>query len=157
MMAVELLDLPYEPASAALARRTIVHVLRARGAPSDCCEDAALIVSELVGNAIRHGRPRSHDVLTVGWQLTDGRLHIEVTDGGGERQPAVRRTPPGVVRASGRGLEIVAALAQEWGTRRRRNSMTVWADLAVVGLGLVTADESASGDGLDPSEYEQAG
>ena len=68
---MELLELPFEPASAAIARRHVVHVLRTRGIEAATCEDAALIVSEFVGNALRHGRATRGGRLLVGWRFDD--------------------------------------------------------------------------------------
>src|SRR4051812_29397738 len=79
---MELLELPFEPASAAVARRHVVHVVRSRGVESLVCEDAALVVSELVGNAVRHGRAMRGGRLRVGWRYDGSDLLIEVTDGG---------------------------------------------------------------------------
>lgn len=144
---MELLELPFEPASASVARRHVVHVLRTRGVEAITCEDAALIVSELVGNALRHGQAMRGGRLTVGWQFTNDRLRIEVTDGGGGR-PVQRRTD--ALAAGGRGLEIVAALAQSWGYAVDDAGTMVWAQ---VGSRPVTG----ALQGLDPTEYEAAG
>ena len=144
---MELLELPFEPASASVARRHVVHVLRARGVEAITCEDAALIVSELVGNALRHGQAMRGGRLIVGWQFGDHGLRIEVTDGGGGR-PVQRRTD--ALAAGGRGLEIVAALAQRWGYDADEAGTTVWVH---VGLRPVTGVLQ----GLDPEEYEATG
>jgi anti-sigma regulatory factor (Ser/Thr protein kinase) len=149
---MELLELPFEPASASIARRHIVHVLRARGTDPGTCDDAALVVSELVGNALRHGRAASGGRLTVRWRLGDGLLRIEVTDGGGPNRPAVRPHTDALVQ-SGRGLEIVAALADAWGYDRGGQGTTVWAVMeAPPAVGAAGAAHE-----LDPSEYEQTG
>lgn len=153
-MPMELLDLPYEPTSASVARRTVVHVLRSRGVPSERCEDAALVVSELVGNALRHGRPRPRNRLTVQWELTGERLHVQVIDGGGPGEPVRRSAQPGVVATSGRGLEIVAIVADGWGTRCDEAGTTVWAEIGLDGVGSTAV---ADADGLDQEEYERAG
>ena len=144
---MELLELPFEPASASVARRHVVHVLRTRGVDAITCEDAALIISELVGNALRHGQPMRGGRLTVGWKFGDDGLRIEVTDGGGGR-PVQRRTD--ALAAGGRGLEIVAALAQKWGYAANEAGTTVWVH---VGVRPVTG----ALQGLDPEEYEAAG
>ena len=144
---MELLELPFEPASASVARRHVVHVLRTRGVEAMTCEDAALIVSELVGNALRHGQPMRGGRLAVGWQLGEGGLRIEVTDGGGGR-PAQRRSD--ALAAGGRGLEIVSALAKSWGYAVDDAGTTVWAH---VGMRPVTG----ALQGLDPEEYEATG
>ena len=144
---MELLELPFEPASASVARRHVVHVLRTRGTDALTCEDAALIVSELVGNALRHGRAMRGGRLAVGWQFADQGLRIEVTDGGGGR-PVQRRADD--LEAGGRGLEIVAALSRAWGYSVDDTGTTVWAQVG-------TRTVSGALHGLDPAEYEATG
>lgn len=146
---MELLELPFEPASASVARRHVVHVLRTRGVEATTCEDAALIVSELVGNAFRHGRAMRGDRLHVGWQFGDDGLRIEVTDAGGLGRPTLCDNGVGLV-SSGRGLEIVATLSTSWGWAAEDIGTTVWAQVA-------TASVSGALQGLDPTEYEETG
>jgi len=143
---MELLELPFEPASASIARRHVVHVLRTRGVESSACEDAALIVSELVGNALRHGRATRGGRVLVGWQFGDDGLRIEVTDGGGGRPEMQDGRNPW--SSSGRGLAIVAALAERWGYALETRGTTVWASVST---------PSSSAQAFDPAEYGETG
>ena len=155
---MELLELPFRLASAAIARRQVVHLLRTRGVRPEVCEDAALVVSELAGNALRHGAPDGDGRLRLGWDLVDRSLLVEVTDGGGGRPVRRVGTPHGAT--TGRGLGIVAAVSTDWGSRCEPGRTSVWARLDTHPA---TADVTASGmparvgDGLDPDEYEQTG
>lgn len=121
---MQLLELPFEPVSASVARRHVTHVLRTRGVAEATCEDAALVVSELVGNALRHGRAMRGGRLRVGWQFGDDGLSIEVTDGG-TGVPALRSGD--ALASSGRGLEIVASVADAWGFASEPDGTVVWA------------------------------
>lgn len=89
-------------------------------------EDALLIVSELVTNAVRHGRPE----VVLHLETTSDRVRIEVHDASDEL-PLVPVDQPAADRPSGRGLLIVAATASDWGIARRtgRPGKTVWAEL----------------------------
>lgn len=148
---MELLELPFEPASASVARRHVVHVLRVRGTEPGVCEDAALIVSELVGNAVRHGRPTVGGRLCVCWQFADEGLRIEVTDGGGRNHPTVGAAAD-LLSPSGRGLDIVGALAEAWGYEADGRGTTVWARMPIP-----TTTAIGTLHGLNPEEYEQTG
>jgi anti-sigma regulatory factor (Ser/Thr protein kinase) len=147
---MELLELPFEPVSASVARRHVVHVLRLRGTEPAVCEDAALIVSELVGNALRHGRALADGRVRVGWQFARDGLRIEVTDGGGAGHPT--RRDAHTLAPSGRGLEIVGALSERWGYDADGSGTTVWARLATP-----TASSVGTLHVLDPEEYGQVG
>jgi anti-sigma regulatory factor (Ser/Thr protein kinase) len=94
--------------------------------PRTTAEDALLIVSELVTNAVRHGRPEV--VLQV--EVRSDCVRIEVRDGSAEL-PVVPNDQPAVDRPTGRGLLIVAATASDWGIARTADSSgkTVWAEL----------------------------
>ena len=83
---------------------------------------AQLIVSELVTNAVEHAETEVEVVMTA----TESILRLQVTDGGGGT-PVRREVRPG--DPSGRGLNIVAFLAREWGTAVEPGSTTVWCTL----------------------------
>ncbi|HEU5271859.1 MAG TPA: ATP-binding protein [Jatrophihabitans sp.] len=120
-----ILSVRHTPASAAIARRNVADALQRAGLTSDQAFDAALIASELVGNAVRHGRPLPSGNITVEWQLSAESYYIGVTDGGTAR--AVAPKDADVLDTNGRGLMIVAALSQEWGVNNNENTTTVWA------------------------------
>ncbi len=118
-------------ASAGRARRRLVDDLARLGLSDELVEDAALLLSELVGNAVRFADPLPGNVLVVRWGIVKGRLLLGVTDGGGRGTPQVRDAGPFDTR--GRGLAIVEAVSTTWGVKRGRSgvgrSSTVWAAL----------------------------
>ncbi len=94
-------------------------------------DDAVLILSELLSNACRHGRPLGRTDIGDGdiraaWHVDKaGRLTVEVTDGGGPTRPVP--ATPSVTARGGRGLNIISALAQDWGVRDSASGeVTVW-------------------------------
>jgi len=121
-----LLVLPHDPASAAVARRHVTDMLHRQNVSPDRCDDAALIVSELVGNALRHARPRHDGTLKVAWALRGHRLRVEVTDGGGPTCPELRSPAETRMAVSGRGLAIIDVLAEAWGSHSDAEGTTVW-------------------------------
>jgi serine/threonine-protein kinase RsbW len=114
-------------ASVARVRHTIVVDLQARGLPEELIDEAEIVASELVANAVRHARPLGDGTLRVHWKVKAGVVEIEVTDGGGETTP--RPAPRALWAPSGRGLRIVRSLAHEWGVTEDRAGTTVWASL----------------------------
>ena len=111
-------------------------MLHRQGIAPDRCDDGALIVSELVGNALRHGRPRADGTLRVVWSLDGHRLRVEVTDGGGPSRPELRPAAQTRMAVSGRGLAIVDALAEAWGSHTDDHGTTVWAMVAASPMSL---------------------
>ncbi|MFR9721981.1 SpoIIE family protein phosphatase [Streptomyces sp. MS19] len=82
-------------------------------------DTAALLVSELVTNALRHARRGPVELRLVRADT----LVCEVTDDGHER-PALLGPAPG--DESGRGLQVVSRLARSWGSGRTDHGTTVW-------------------------------
>lgn len=122
------------PRGARLARRLVSHRLNDWGHPytTPLNETLTLITAELSANAVRHGHVPGRD-FHLQLTLAEGTFRIEVTDTRAERQPP--STPPALDSASesGRGLHLVAALADDWGVTPRPAApgKTVWAELRV--------------------------
>ena len=117
--------LPHAPASAAVARRSLTSELSGAGVASAVIGDAALVVSELVGNAVRHASPLPGGALRVEWSIHPDTVEIAVTDGGSSEVPVAVHADEAAI--GGRGLSIVEALSRTWGTRRAARGMVVWA------------------------------
>ncbi|MFG3100248.1 ATP-binding protein [Streptomyces sp. NPDC048182] len=110
---------------ARLARLLATEQLRSWGLPLD---PARQIVAELAANAATHGRVPGRDFRLLLYVVGDT-LRIEVTDTRGDRLPAPQS--PSYEADSGRGLLIVAALADRWGVADGRfPRKTVWAELS---------------------------
>ena len=93
----------------------------------DVVDDALLVVSELVANAITHAR--SAPLLRL--SLSGATLRIEVSDDGlGTPEPR----PPSRTREGGRGLYLVTAMTNVWGTEEVAEGKVVWAELRVPAL-----------------------
>ncbi len=117
------------PASAATVRHSLTFDMERAGLGRDLADDAALLASELVSNAIRHAAALPSGHLVVDWDIDATGVRIQVADGGSDRQPAVRQT--NLDDTSGRGLAIVAALADDWGVEpNAAGGTTVWAHVS---------------------------
>lgn len=128
--------LPYVPESVTGARQALCADLRALGIRADRIDDAALILSELVSNALRHASALPDDTVGVCWRAeidpegpTADWLEISVRDGGSTTMPRVSR--PSLSGLGGRGLGIVQSLAGRWGTEMDATTTTVWAVLEI--------------------------
>ncbi|WP_425588300.1 SpoIIE family protein phosphatase [Streptomyces tremellae] len=111
-------------------------------------DDAALIADELVTNAVVHAgttvEVRCRLMEPAAWAQGAGEeespaLLVEVSDHHPARSPAdpgtpYRRSGPYTVEY-GRGLQIVASLAERWGVTYRTGLKTVWARIALDGSG----------------------
>lgn len=123
---------PHGPAGVGQARHRMREQLRSHGVSDAVVDDAVLILSELLSNACRHGRPlgrhteRGDGDVRAAWRVDrTGGLTVEVTDGGGPTRPVP--ATPSVTARGGRGLNIISALAQEWGVRDDApGEVTVW-------------------------------
>ncbi|MER6784940.1 ATP-binding protein [Streptomyces sp. NPDC000658] len=107
---------------ARLARLLAVTELRAWDAPQDLTERAELVVAELAANAVLHGRvPGRCFRLTLVLDPAADRLRVEVSDARGDHYPqiATGAAGPDALRTGGRGLALVAALADHWDTVHR--------------------------------------
>jgi anti-sigma regulatory factor (Ser/Thr protein kinase) len=122
---------PHGPAGVGEARHRMRAQLRRGGVAESVIDDAVLILSELLSNACKHGRPLGDAFsgdgdVRAAWRVDpSGRLIVEVTDGGGPTRPAP--ATPSVTAHGGRGLNIITALADDWGVRDDiRGEVTVW-------------------------------
>ncbi|MGA8112577.1 MAG: ATP-binding protein [Actinocatenispora sp.] len=120
---------PHHARGAAVARTRLLAALRDVEVDPDLAADAVTVVSELVGNAVRHARPLHHGVIEVCWSAAPDRVQLWVTDGGSATAPRLRTA--GWDAVDGRGLQIVAGLAQRWGVELDGPGRCVWADLVV--------------------------
>ncbi|WP_411574623.1 ATP-binding protein [Streptomyces fradiae] len=116
--------------AARLARLLTAVELHAWDCPRDVSERAELIVAELAANAALHGHVRGRGFrLELAYRAQARSLRIEVTDARGERRPAAG--VPGDGGESGRGLLLVEAFADRWGSvPYPPGGKTVWAELS---------------------------
>ncbi|MDH6575472.1 SpoIIE family protein phosphatase [Kitasatospora sp. MAP5-34] len=114
--------LPSEPTSVSKARELACSWLLVRGL-DELVDTTELLVSELVTNALRHGRGEIRLRL-----LRDRTVMCEVWDDG-YAQPRQRRAQE--TDEGGRGLQLVSLLAERWGSRRTPNGKIVWFELTL--------------------------
>ena len=113
-----------DPRAAAIARRFLREFLQRGDVSEDLAATAELCLSELVTNAIVHAGGRSELRATIDTALT-----VSVRDRGGHAPDAAPDDDPDPLRVHGRGLLLVEALADRWGSERDALGTNVWFSL----------------------------
>lgn len=119
---------PADPGAVRAARTAVRNRLSAWNLDG-LADVAALLVSELVTNALRHATGPI-GVRLVRPDAADGVLLVEVSD---PLPDPPRERVAALDDESGRGLQLVAHAARRWGTRPGATGKTVWFELSVPG------------------------
>ncbi|HEY0620631.1 MAG TPA: ATP-binding protein, partial [Kribbella sp.] len=98
--------LPHEVSAVADARRRLAGYLKRYRVAGNACDDAQLVLSELLSNAIRYAPALPAGEVHATWWIDKAGIHLEVTDGCGETEPR-RVSEPHPESIGGRGLAIV--------------------------------------------------
>ncbi|MEU5095050.1 ATP-binding protein [Streptomyces sp. NPDC020996] len=117
-----------EAAAVPVARQIVREACAEWGMDPDAVETGTLLISELVTNAVRHGH--SHSVRVIAEQPRPDRLRVAVLDRS-RRMPELHIVGPDAL--GGRGLLLVEALSDRWGTDLLTSGKRVWAEIAIKG------------------------
>jgi anti-sigma regulatory factor (Ser/Thr protein kinase) len=124
------------PEAVAEARREVVGL----ALPQEARQQLALLVSELVTNAVLHANVLPGAPVRLRITMRSGRARIEVRDGGAGFD-AASSGGPDALGVDGRGLVIVAALSDSWGVVRDSGGCTVWCEVCVEDPGRIVEHE----------------
>ena len=116
---------PFAASSVASARQQLKTWMREQGFNRDTIEDGRVVISELVGNSVRHAEPLSDGTILITWCRDGQGVRLSVTDGGSTSKPRTVKAPASAL--SGRGMAIVEALAADWWSEQTRNRSTIHA------------------------------
>lgn len=116
-------SLPSDATAASAARRLVVGQL-ARWGLDSLVDTTELVVSELVGNALRYGGGPGRLRL-----LRHDRLVVEVSDTGPDL-PLIQHAS--LSDEGGRGLQLINMLCRRWGSCRTADGKVVWAEQDIV-------------------------
>ena len=111
--------MPNRPESTPAARAFLSRLLDGWGLPEDVIDDASLLTTELVSNAVRHGT----GLVTLRVEVEQGVVYVRVHDDAAGL-PSVGNAAP--TSLGGRGLFIVECVADDWGSDRDEPGKTVW-------------------------------
>ena len=119
------MSLPAEPSAQRIARSAIRE--RWQAMDEQVLTDLLLIVSELVSNAVRYGRPD----IELSMRAAPVSIDVSVLDHGPELPPTTLRPVDMWTAESGRGLHIVDRLSSQWGVDPLPDEpgKAVWASL----------------------------
>lgn len=115
------IDWHVPPVGSAVAgvRRAAAATLEEWGVDGELVDDVVLAISELVTNAVLHGRPP----VEVRLRCSATEIVLEVDDGSPAPPRRLRPTP---ADEHGRGLQLIAGRSERWGTRPVADGKSVW-------------------------------
>ncbi|MBL3667501.1 ATP-binding protein [Streptomyces sp. M2CJ-2] len=128
MPATETFRIPKHRRHVPTARRQVRKALANRGVTDQLADSVTLLANELVTNAVTHCRTSCAQV-EVKLSLHEAQLMLEVSDPDRDRLPRLHDSAPD--EEGGRGLVLVAALADEWGCWQGPYTKCVWALFAL--------------------------
>lgn len=138
--------LPFTASSVGVARRHLASDLIEAGMCGSAVTDAALVISELLSNALQHGTPLPGSGIRVAWDTDGDGVRLSVCDGGGLTRPELGEPTP--TTSGGRGLWIVARLSRRWGTHSDDDGTTVWAEVLASPLSVIPVPAAAAESGF---------
>ncbi|MCD9199450.1 ATP-binding protein [Aeromicrobium wangtongii] len=112
MKAQDALRLPFAASTPGIARTRLASFLTLHRASSDVIDDALIVISEMIANAVSHGVPGQDGTIEVAWSIKGTLLELSVLDGGvgGHLKPIDFDEDS----LSGRGLSIINRVADRW-------------------------------------------
>lgn len=122
--------LPFHPSTPSIARTKLAGFLTIHRADASAIDDALIVLSEMIANAVSHGEPDTEDTIEITWSLDHSRglLELSVHDAGvdGTLEPIDFDEDS----LSGRGLSIISRVADRWWVDMSQGT-TVNAELAL--------------------------
>ena len=120
-------QVPHRIDSVPAARAFLAKLLKGWDISDAVIDDASLLTTELLTNAVVHGT----GVVDLGIEVSDGVLHVGVHDDGTERPEVCDVSTDSV---GGRGIWMVQSIAQNWGSEPSHGDepgKTVWFELTI--------------------------
>lgn len=106
--------LPFDPSTASIARTKLAAFLTVQRASPTVIDDALIVLSEMIANAVSHGQPGQDETIEITWSIDASRhlLELSVHDSGeGSSLEPVDFDEDSL---SGRGLSIISRVADRW-------------------------------------------
>lgn len=104
--------LPLVPSTPGIARTRLAGFLTIHRASNAVIDDALIVISEMIANAVSHGQPGHDGTIEISWSINSSLLELSVLDNGegGSLDPIDFDEDS----LSGRGLAIINRVADRW-------------------------------------------
>jgi len=112
MLAHDTVRLPFAPSTPGIARTKLAAFLTMQRASNGVIDDALIVISEMIANAVSHGVPGHDGTIEISWSISGSLLELSVLDAGvgGHLKPVDFDEDS----LSGRGLSIINRVADRW-------------------------------------------
>lgn len=112
MRAYDVVRLPFVLSTPSVARTRLAAFLTVHRASNAIIDDALIVISEMITNAVSHGVPARDGMIEISWSINGTLLELSVHDGGlcGPLKPVDFDEDS----LSGRGLSIINRVADRW-------------------------------------------
>ncbi|MEG9227736.1 ATP-binding protein [Aeromicrobium sp. Sec7.5] len=108
----DVLRFPFARSTPGIARTKLAGFLTMNEVASSHIDDALIVLSEMLTNAVSHGRPGDDGTIEVSWSIAKGLLEISVRDHGEGNELAPIDFDNDSL--SGRGLAIINQITDRW-------------------------------------------
>lgn len=112
MKAHDVVRLPFVLSTPSVARTRLAAFLTVHRASNAVIDDALIVISEMIANAVSHGVPTADGMIEISWSINGTLLELSVHDSGinGQLKPVDFDEDS----LSGRGLSIINRVADRW-------------------------------------------
>ena len=112
MKAHDTISLPFVMSTPSVARTRLAAFLTVHRASNEVIDDALIVISEMIANAVSHGVPTSDGTIEISWAINGTLLELSVYDAG--KGGSLKPVDFDEDSLSGRGLSIINRVADRW-------------------------------------------
>ena len=112
MKSHDIVRLPFELSTPSIARTRLAAFLTVHRASNAVIDDALIVVSEMIANAVSHGKPKPDGTIEISWSI-NGTL-LELSGHGAGVSERLKPVDFDEDSLSGRGLSIINRVADRW-------------------------------------------
>jgi serine/threonine-protein kinase RsbW len=112
MKAHDTIRLPFAASTPGIARTRLAAFLTVNRASNEVIDDALIVISEMIANAVSHGVPTSDGTIEISWAINGTLLELSVYDAG--KGASLKPIDFDEDSLSGRGLSIINRVADRW-------------------------------------------